>query len=223
MVSARVGGARPGTVALAFSISLAVVPLTLLTLPVAAQSAAPAQAQQATPAQAQTTTPPPAQTAAPAQKAAPAGTKAAAPGASTAPRMPGLAAVQTAPPQDQNPLGATVYSKDGRLAGAVDQVAGNQLVVGLAGYLGQGSKDVAVPAKGLHVTVSEQRPRLFNDGQYGGGNITRITVPMTLSELVAAPAYKQPAAHTGVPSPHVGTPAESKKKPPSSTQSGGPG
>jgi hypothetical protein len=135
----------------------------------------------------------------------------------------GLAAMQIASSKDQNPLGATVYSKDGRLAGAVDQVAGNQLVIGLAGYLGQGTKDVAIPAKGLHVAVSEQRPRLFTDAQYGGGNITRITVPMTLSELVAAPAYKQPTAQTGVPSPHVGTPAESKKKPPSSTASGGPG
>lgn len=137
--------------------------------------------------------------------------------------MSSLAAVQTMPPIDQNPLGATVYSKDGRLAGAVDEMAGNQLIVGLAGYLGQGAKDVAVPAKNLHVTVSLERPRVFAEARYGGGNITRITVPMTLSELVAAPAYKRPATHTGVPSPHVGTPAESTKKPPSSTQSGGPG
>jgi hypothetical protein len=131
--------------------------------------------------------------------------------------------VQTAPPKDQNPLGATVYSKDGRIAGAVDQVTGDRLVVGLAGYLGQGEKDVAIPAKGLRVTTSDDVPRHFSDAQYGGGNITRITVPMTLSELIAAPPYKEPSAQTGVPSPHVGTPAESKKKPPSSTASGGPG
>jgi len=137
--------------------------------------------------------------------------------------MPGLAAVQTAPPLDRNPLGATVYSKDGRLAGAVDEVAGNQLIVGLAGYLGQGAKDVAVPAKGLHVTVSHERPRIVAEAQYGGGNITRITVPMTLSELIKAPGYKQPATKAGVPSPHGGTPAATKSKPPSSTQSGGPG
>ena len=138
-------------------------------------------------------------------------------------QMPGLAAVQTVPAKDQNPLGATVYSKDGRLAGAVDQVSGDQLVIGLAGYLGQGEKDVAIPAKGLHVTTPDDVPRHFPNAQYGGGNITRITVPMTLSQLVAAPAFKQPAAQTGVPSPHIGTPAETKKKPPSSTQSGGPG
>jgi hypothetical protein len=135
----------------------------------------------------------------------------------------GLAAVQGTAPQDQNPLGATVYSKDGRLAGAVDQVAGDQLVIGLAGYLGQGEKDVAIPAKGLHVAITDDVPRHFPDAQYGGGNTARIVVPMTLSQLIAAPAYKEPKAQTGVPSPHVGTPAESKKKPPSSTASGGPG
>jgi hypothetical protein len=102
-------------------------------------------------------------------------------------------------------------------------VSGDQLVIGLAGYLGQGEKDVAIPAKGLHVTTSDDLPRHLPNAQYGGGNLNRITVPMTLTQLVAAPAYKQPAAQTGVPSPHVGTPAESKKKPPSSTQSGGPG
>lgn len=206
MVSARPGRARPEVTDLVFLISLAAVSLALAAAPVAAQTTGPAQAQSAAPAAA--------------QAAAPAGAQAAAP---NAPRMTGPAAVQTAAPKDQNPLGATVYSKDGRLAGAVDQVAGNQIVIGLAGYLGQGAKDVAVPAKGLHVTVSQERPRQFADAQYGGGNITRITVPMTLSQLVAAPAYKQPAAQTGVPSPHVGTPAETKKKPPSSTQSGGPG
>jgi len=182
-----------------------VVPLTTL-------SAAPAAAQTNSPAQVQP--------AAAAQEATSAATQANAP---AAPQMPGLAAVQTAPAKDQNPLGATVYSKDGRLAGAVDQVSGDQLVIGLAGYLGQGEKDVAIPAKGLHVTTPDDVPRHFPNAQYGGGNITRITVPMTLSQLVAAPAYKQPAAQTGVPSPHIGTPAETKKKPPSSTQSGGPG
>lgn len=206
MGSARGGGAWPGAAALVFSISLTiVVPLTTL-------SAAPAAAQTNSPAQVQP--------AAAAQEATPAATQANAP---AAPQMPGLAAVQTVPAKDQNPLGATVYSKDGRLAGAVDQVSGDQLVIGLAGYLGQGEKDVAIPAKGLHVTTPDDVPRHFPNAQYGGGNITRITVPMTLSQLVAAPAYKQPAAQTGVPSPHIGTPAETKKKPPSSTQSGGPG
>lgn len=206
MGSARGGGAWPGAAALVFSISLTiVVPLTTL-------SAAPAAVQTNSPAQVQP--------AAAAQEATSAATQANAP---AAPQMPGLAAVQTVPAKDQNPLGATVYSKDGRLAGAVDQVSGDQLVIGLAGYLGQGEKDVAIPAKGLHVTTPDDVPRHFPNAQYGGGNITRITVPMTLSQLVAAPAYKQPAAQTGVPSPHIGTPAETKKKPPSSTQSGGPG
>lgn len=206
MGSARGGGAWPGAAALVFSISLTiVVPLTTL-------SAAPAAAQTNSPAQVQP--------AAAAQEATSAATQANAP---AAPQMPGLAAVQTVPAKDQNPLGATVYSKDGRLAGAVDQVSGDQLVIGLAGYLGQGEKDVAIPAKGLHVTTPDDVPRHFPNAQYGGGNITRITVPMTLSQLVAAPAFKQPAAQTGVPSPHIGTPAETKKKPPSSTQSGGPG
>ena len=206
MGSARGGGAWPGAAALVFSISLTiVVPLTTLSAaPAAAQTNSPAQVQQA----------------AAAQEATPAATQANAP---AAPQMPGLAAVQTVPAKDQNPLGATVYSKDGHLAGAVDQVSGDQLVIGLAGYLGQGEKDVAIPAKGLHVTTPDDVPRHFPNAQYGGGNITRITVPMTLSQLVAAPAYKQPAAQTGVPSPHIGTPAETKKKPPSSTQSGGPG
>lgn len=206
MGSARGGGAWPGAAALVFSISLTiVVPLTTL-------SAAPAAAQTNSPAQVQP--------AAAAQEATSAATQANAP---AAPQMPGLAAVQTVPAKDQNPLGATVYSKDGRLAGAVDQVSSDQVVIGLAGYLGQGEKDVAIPAKGLHVTTPDDVPRHFPNAQYGGGNITRITVPMTLSQLVAAPAYKQPAAQTGVPSPHIGTPAETKKKPPSSTQSGGPG
>ena len=206
MGSARGGGAWPGAAALVFSISLTiVVPLTTL-------SAAPAAVQTNSPAQVQP--------AAAAQEATSAATQANAP---AAPQMPGLAAVQTVPAKDQNPLGATVYSKDGRLAGAVDQVSGDQLVIGLAGYLGQGEKDVAIPAKGLHVTTPDDVPRHFPNAQYGGGNITRITVPMTLSQLVAAPAFKQPAAQTGVPSPHIGTPAETKKKPPSSTQSGGPG
>lgn len=206
MVSARLGGVRPEATALVFSMSLAAISLTLATAPAAAQTTEPAQAQSAGPA--------------PPQKAAPAPVQAAAP---AVPRMTGPAAVQTKAPKDQNPLGASVYSQDGRLAGAVDQVSGNQLIIGLAGYLGQGAKDVAVPAKGLRVTVSEDRPRQSANAQYGGGNMTRITVPMTLSQLVSAPAYKQPAAQTGVPSPHVGTPAESSKKPPSSTQSGGPG
>ena len=216
MVSARLGGARPQVTAFVFSISLAAVSLTVAAATAAAQTTEPAQAQSAGPAPAQVQSPGPA----PAQTAAPAGAQSAAP---NVPHMTGPAAVQTAAPKDQNPLGASVYSKDGQLAGAVDQVAGNQLVIGLAGYLGQGAKDVAVPAKGLHVTASQERPRQFSEAQYGGGNITRITVPMTLSQLVAAPAYKQPAAQTGVSSPHVGTPAETKTKPPSSTQSGGPG
>jgi len=206
MGSARGGGAWPGAAALVFSISLTIV------VPLTALSAAPAAAQTNSPAQVQP--------AAAAQEATSAATQANAP---AAPQMSGHAAVQTVPAKDQNPLGATVYSKDGRLAGAVDQVSGDQLVIGLAGYLGQGEKDVAIPAKGLHVTTPDDVPRHFPNAQYGGGNITRITVPMTLSQLVAAPAFKQPAAQTGVPSPHIGTPAETKKKPPSSTQSGGPG
>ena len=204
MVSARDHGVWPGAAALVFSISFAIVALTLSAAPVAAQANDPTQ---------------PAASAS-AQVGASSGTQATAP---AAPQMPGLAAVQTAPPKDQNPLGATVYSKDGRLAGAVDQVSGDQLVIGLAGYLGQGEKDIAISAKGLHVTTSDDVPRHAPNAQYGGGNITRVTVPMSLSEFVAAPAYKQPAAHTGMPSPHVGTPAEDKKKPPSSTASGGPG
>ena len=174
MVSARVGGARPGAIVLLFSIVFTASASTFGVSSALAQTA-------------------------------------------------GLAAVQTAPTQDQNPLGATVFSKDGQLAGAVDQIDGDRLIVGLAGYLGQGEKDVAIPAKGLSVTSSHQLPRYSVDGQFGGGNITRITVPMSLSELIAAPAYKQPAAQTGVPSSHVGTPAETPAKPPSSTQSGGPG
>jgi hypothetical protein len=206
MVSARDRGVWPGAAALVVSMSIATTLLTVSAAPAAAQANNSAQAQSAAPG--------------PAQASPPAGTQSTAP---AAPQMPAVAAVQTAPAKDQNPLGATVYSKDGQLAGAVDQMAGDQVVIGLAGYLGQGEKDVAIPAKGLQVAASEDVPRRFPNAQYGGGNITRITVPMTLSQLVAAPAYKQPAAQTGVPSPHVGTPAETKKKPPSSTQSGGPG
>lgn len=129
----------------------------------------------------------------------------------------------------QSLLGATVETRDGELVGAVDQLIAQDgkaqmLVIGLAGYLGAGEKDVLVPSTGIErLTTPNASPRHFNLGVYGGGGLARIRLPMTLKEVTSAPAYVAKDEKTGAPSSHVGTPAESKDKPPSSTQSGGPG
>src|SRR5947209_4614992 len=63
--------------------------------------------------------------------------------------------------QSMNGLtGATVLSRDGELAGVVDAVidagAGKQsVVIGLAGYLGAGEKDVLMPATGAERLPAE--------------------------------------------------------------------
>ena len=124
--------------------------------------------------------------------------------------------------------GAIVISRDGKIAGVVDAMtdeAGKRtIVVGLAGYLGIGEKDVTVPALSAHQIQSVTRSSsCASSDVYGGATGHRIQVPLTIEELVALPAYLAKPQQTGVPSPHTGSPAESKDKPPSSTHSGGPG
>ena len=116
----------------------------------------------------------------------------------------------------QSLAGATVESRDGELMGAIDSVSdgsnGQQmLIIGLAGYLGVGEKDVAVPSKGSEQLPAQDKwPRHSNLGVYGGGGVARVRLPMTLKELTSAPAYSAKNEKTGVPSPHVGTPSSTK-------------
>lgn len=129
-------------------------------------------------------------------------------------------------------IGATVITKDRRLAGVVDDVITGSgqdptLVIGLSGFLGVGEKDVAVSAKG-----AERGPKRggaltqdFGDSKYGGSSSQTLIVPMTLRELVSSPAYQnaEPSSTVGGPSPNSGNPEQSHDRPSSSTRSGGPG
>ncbi len=122
--------------------------------------------------------------------------------------------------------GATVLSRDDELVGVVGSTVtggnGEQgLIIGLAGYLGAGEKDVAIPARGVErFMAGDEKPRHFRSGHYGGSGLVRIKVPMTVRQLLNAPAFIDDSRRS---SPHVGAPTEPKGKAPSSTQSGGPG
>jgi PRC-barrel domain protein len=127
-------------------------------------------------------------------------------------------------------IGATVVSQDGQLVGAIDDVIADgaaqpqTIIVGLGGFLGVGEKDVAVPYGGIHVRENPKQASMSfpADGKYAGSNPARVTVDMSLQQLIAAPAYK--SAGPGAPSSNSGTPSNvHEKEPPSSTESGGPG
>jgi PRC-barrel domain len=125
-------------------------------------------------------------------------------------------------------IGATVISEDEQLAGVVDQISQPDpngpvtLVIGLAGYLGQGEKDVAVPGQGLTISLARTPPVGFANGRYGGASLLRVHLPLTVQQLVSQPAYRGPNG-VGVPSQTSTSPAVTPKKPSSSTESGGPG
>jgi hypothetical protein len=129
-------------------------------------------------------------------------------------------------------IGATVLTKDRRLAGAVDDVINGsgqdpRLVIGLAGFLGAGEKDVAISASGAKRGPTRAGPLTqdFADSKYGGSSSQTLIVPMTLQELISSPAYHGDEAPStvGGPSPNSGNPEQSHDRPPSSTRSGGPG
>jgi hypothetical protein len=125
-------------------------------------------------------------------------------------------------------IGAGVLSKDCQLVGVIDDIehdnTGEKVVVGLAGFLGLGEKDVAVPASQFQPATRAPRTSVVHelgDGKYSGGLPYRVVVNMTVQELAAAPAYT--GKETGIPSANSGTPEDVKKEPRSSTKSGGPG
>jgi PRC-barrel domain len=126
-------------------------------------------------------------------------------------------------------IGASVLSKDHHLVGVIDAVVGDSsggpktVIVGLAGFLGLGEKDVAIPDSGIEAAprVTRTAAQELGDGKYAGSTPYRVIVPMTLQELAAAPAYT--GKETGIPSANSGTPEDVKKEPRSSTKSGGSG
>ena len=126
-------------------------------------------------------------------------------------------------------IGASVFSKDGQLAGVIDDIVGDSAIIGLGGFLGLGEKDVQVPRAALQLSPSAPAPLQW-DGHYGGSNLARAVVSMTIQDLAAAPFYHAPGPQApGAPATTSGTPDRAPSadqpsgQPPSSTQSGGPG
>lgn len=109
-------------------------------------------------------------------------------------------------------VGASVVSKDAALVGAVDDVTPDgdgrprQLIIELAGFLGVGEKDVAVPYDGIDVKTTEPRTPLTGQGIYAGSKPMLVTLPVTLEQLLAAPRHEPQPGAAGAPSPNSGTP-----------------
>ncbi len=138
-------------------------------------------------------------------------------------------ALPASPADTAQLIGATVFSKDGQLAGAIDDIVGDSAIIGLGGFLGLGEKDVQVPLAAVQLSPSASAPLQW-DGHYGGGNPARAVLSMTIQDLVAAPFYHASGPQApGAPATTSGTPDKAPSaeapggQPPSSTQSGGPG
>jgi len=121
-------------------------------------------------------------------------------------------------------------SKDYQLVGVVENLlmedgAHRKLVIGLAGYLGFGEKDVVISSDGVKPESVNGQLRLqhFSDDQYGGSK-QKLIVPMTLDEIASAQSFvTKEKEKTGVPSRNSGTPDDARGcEPRSSTESGGP-
>jgi len=132
-----------------------------------------------------------------------------------------------------NLLGATVMSSGHEILGVVNDLIldrnghAGTAVIGLAGYLGLGEKDVAIPFGDLALTTPFPAGsiRVFPNGHYAGSSPERVIVPLTIEQVAAAPAFvaKSRKSSVGVPSQSGGTPEGTTKEPKSSTESGGPG
>jgi sporulation protein YlmC with PRC-barrel domain len=162
-----------------------------------------------------------------------------APLATGAPAQQQVAGPAVTPPQIVGALrsteliGATVMSSDGELVGAVDDLllgrAGETtaVVIGLAGYLGLGEKDVAMPFSAVSPLRQPDThvPLSVRDGRYGGSSAERVRIDATVGDLASAPAFKagEGQSATGRPSSSSGAPESVTKEPKSSTKSGGPG
>jgi sporulation protein YlmC with PRC-barrel domain len=132
-------------------------------------------------------------------------------------------------------IGATVLGSTGELVGVVDDLLfdgkgqAQTAVIGLAGFLELGEKDVAVPFRNLSVVGSlpagQPMSEPFRDGKYGGSSPQRVMIAATVQDLAAAPPYKAGGGQSavGAPSTGSGVPEGVTKEPKSSTQSGGPG
>jgi sporulation protein YlmC with PRC-barrel domain len=119
-------------------------------------------------------------------------------------------------------IGATVYGTDNASIGEINDlvIAGdgkiNAAVIGVGGFLGVGTKNVAVPFEKLNVT---RKP--------DSSSIDKITVSFTKDELKAAPTYAfyEPAAKpatTGAASPGMGSPAGNAGRPTGTAPMGSP-
>jgi hypothetical protein len=132
-------------------------------------------------------------------------------------------------------VGATVRDADGQVVGAVDDLLvttdgqARMLVIGLAGALGLGEKDVAIPYSAVTRTAAEPRSTLRQvfsaTGLYGGSSGLTVVIRSDMAALRAAPAFVAPSGQDaeGQPSRASGVPEAVDKEPKSSTESGGPG
>jgi hypothetical protein len=144
-----------------------------------------------------------------------------------------LHAADKSTPYDKSLVGASVETSDGQMIGAVDDVIANSdgrsmVIVGIAGALGLGEKDVAVPL--TDVTGTKPYPEgvaraASGTGFYAGSRGILVTIRPDLSALRNAPAFTggEENAKSGQPSPNSGVPESVTKEPKSSTKSGGPG
>ncbi len=97
-------------------------------------------------------------------------------------------------------IGATVLGSTGELLGVVDDLLfdGNgqvqTAVIGLAGFLELGEKDVAMPFRSLSVVgplpAGQPMSEPFRDGKYGGSSPQQVMIAATVQDLAAAPPYK---------------------------------
>lgn len=132
-------------------------------------------------------------------------------------------------------VGATVEDSGGRVVGIVDDVMlrrdghASLIVIGLAGALGLGEKDVAVPLSQVAGTrfLPERAATgvASGTGLYTGSSDLLVSIKPDLAALRSAPAFKAGSgqAAAGQPSSGSGVPEGVTKEPKSSTQSGGPG
>lgn len=132
-------------------------------------------------------------------------------------------------------VGATVEDSEGHVVGAIDDLVINRdgrprmLIIGLAGALGLGEKDVAVPfsavTRASAAPDAPGRQAFSGTGLYAGSSGFVVVIQPDLAALRAAPAFVSTGGQdaVGQPSAASGVPESVDKEPKSSTESGGPG
>lgn len=93
------------------------------------------------------------------------------------PAAPGGAAAKPAVPPESI-VGSNLVTPDGKKVGSIDKIEGDQVIVSIGGFLGIGSRNVALPWKDLAMA--------------GTGKDAKIMTSLSEAELKELPEYKEP-------------------------------